>query len=94
MTTQILKNVVVIIDPIAKSGRPRAISSTSYRETRGNFVQSFPLANEHTERWPNGRSNHYWFDMNRDWFLQSQQETREQSCCLFGLATPIVCRRS
>ena len=28
--------------------------------------------------WPGGRFNHYYFDMNRDWFLQSQQETRHR----------------
>ena len=28
------------------------------------------------EPWPGGRSNHYLFDMNRDWFAQSQLETR------------------
>ena len=76
-TTQILDNVVVIIDPLQNpDGRERFINV--FRETRGKFVQSFPLANEHTERWPNGRTNHYWFDMNRDWFLQSQQETRNK----------------
>jgi len=39
-------------------------------------MQSNPMANEHTERWPSGRSNHYWFDMNRDWFRHSQKEVR------------------
>ena len=35
-----------------------------------------PFAAEHDEPWPGGRSNHYLFDMNRDWFAQSQPETR------------------
>ena len=33
-------------------------------------------AAEHDEPWPGGRANHYLFDMNRDWFAQSQPETR------------------
>ena len=33
-------------------------------------------AAEHDEPWPGGRSNHYLFDMNRDWFAQTQPETR------------------
>ena len=35
-----------------------------------------PLAAERNEPWPGGRTNHYLFDMNRDWFVQSQHETR------------------
>lgn len=26
-----------------------------------------PLDREHNEMWPGGRTNHYWFDLNRDW---------------------------
>ncbi|HKK91902.1 MAG TPA: M14 family zinc carboxypeptidase, partial [Longimicrobiales bacterium] len=26
-----------------------------------------PLDREHNEVWPGGRTNHYWFDLNRDW---------------------------
>ncbi|KAJ3052505.1 hypothetical protein HK102_011869, partial [Quaeritorhiza haematococci] len=29
-------------------------------------------------RWATGRHNHYLFDMNRDWFLQTQSETRDK----------------
>jgi hypothetical protein len=35
-----------------------------------------PLAAERNEPWPGGRSNHYLFDMNRDWFAATQPETR------------------
>jgi hypothetical protein len=28
------------------------------------------------EAWPGGRTNHYWFDLNRDWVLVQQPETR------------------
>ncbi len=74
-TVKLMNDLVVIIDPLQNpDGRDRFVNV--FRETRGRFIQSHPLANEHTERWPNGRSNHYWFDMNRDWFLQSQQEVQ------------------
>ncbi|MEM9826303.1 MAG: M14 family zinc carboxypeptidase [Planctomycetota bacterium] len=70
-----LEKVVVVIDPLQNpDGRDRFVNV--YRETRGVFPQSHATANEHTERWPNGRTNHYWFDMNRDWFRQSQIETQ------------------
>ena len=42
----------------------------------GTFPDAEPLAAEHQERWPGGRFNHYLFDMNRDWFLQSQRESQ------------------
>ncbi|MDR1336401.1 MAG: hypothetical protein LBK22_06200, partial [Tannerella sp.] len=31
------------------------------------FINDSPLDREHTEGWPRGRGNHYWFDLNRDW---------------------------
>ncbi|HMO14459.1 MAG TPA: M14 family metallopeptidase [Pirellulaceae bacterium] len=74
-THELLKNIVVIIDPLQNpDGRERFVNV--FRETRGRFIQTDPIANEHTERWPGGRTNHYWIDMNRDWFLQSQREVR------------------
>ena len=74
-TKKLLRNLVVIIDPLQNpDGRDRFVNV--FRETRGLFNQSNPYSNEHTERWPSGRSNHYWFDMNRDWFRHSQQEVR------------------
>jgi hypothetical protein len=76
-TRQALEKLVVIIDPMENpDGRERFINV--HRETRGAFPQSEPLANEHTERWPGGRFNHYLFDMNRDWFLQSQVESQSR----------------
>ncbi len=74
-TKSMLENLVVIIDPLQNpDGRDRFVNV--FRESRGRFYQSNPSANEHTERWPRGRSNHYWFDMNRDWFRHSQQEVK------------------
>lgn len=34
---------------------------------KGNPLVADPLDREHNEGWPNGRTNHYWFDLNRDW---------------------------
>jgi hypothetical protein len=33
------------------------------------------IAAERNEPWPGGRTNHYLFDMNRDWFAMTQPET-------------------
>jgi hypothetical protein len=89
-TKQILKKLVVIIDPLQNpDGRDRFINF--FREARGLFSQSYPLANEHTERFPPGRSNHYWIDMNRDWFLQTQRETRAKIAAYLQWHPQIFC---
>lgn len=77
-TRRLLDDVVVLIDPLQNpDGHERFVNV--YRETRGAFPDPEPLAAEHTERWPGGRYNHYLFDMNRDWFLQSQCESRART---------------
>ena len=74
-THDLLQNVLLIIDPLQNpDGHERFVNV--YRETRGTFPDAEPLAAEHQERWPGGRFNHYLFDLNRDWFLQSQRESQ------------------
>ncbi len=44
-----------------------------------NRAQPFvsdPVDREHNEVWPGGRTNHYWFDMNRDWLPLVHAESR------------------
>ncbi|MCU0980397.1 MAG: M14 family metallopeptidase [Pirellulaceae bacterium] len=74
-TRKLLDDALVLIDPLQNpDGHERFVNV--YRETRGAYPDAQPLATEHTERWPSGRFNHYLFDMNRDWFLQSQRESQ------------------
>ncbi len=35
-----------------------------------------PFDREHNEAWPGGRTNHYWFDLNRDWLPLEHPESR------------------
>ncbi len=35
-----------------------------------------PLDREHNEVWPGGRTNHYWFDLNRDWLPLQNPSSR------------------
>jgi hypothetical protein len=73
--TAILGNAIVLIDPLQNpDGRARFLAQNSLG--RAAEADPEPLAAEHDEPWPGGRSNHYLFDMNRDWFAQSQPETR------------------
>ena len=71
----ILQNALVLIDPLQNpDGRSRFITDTLLG--RAAAPDAEPAAAEHDEPWPGGRSNHYLFDMNRDWFAQTQPETR------------------
>jgi hypothetical protein len=74
-TQQILDNCVVVIDPSENpDGRSRWITQlTAWNSvTPSHDIQSM----SHTGMWPYGRTNHYLFDLNRDWFAQVHPETR------------------
>ena len=55
-------------------GRERFIHY--FYTTSGKRPNADPNAAEHNEVWPSGRTNHHLFDMNRDWTVLSQIETR------------------
>lgn len=72
---QILANSVVVIDPVQNpDGRARFVHH--YQQNLGLKPSVHQLSAEHREAWPGGRTNHYLFDMNRDWFASTQPETR------------------
>lgn len=71
----IFRDALVLIDPMQNpDGRARFIASN--QQGRAASADPAPYSAEHDEPWPGGRTNHYLFDMNRDWFAQSQPETR------------------
>ena len=71
---KILNNTIVFIDPLQNpDGRTRFTSR--YYATVGMQHSDDRLSAEHNEPWPSGRSNHYLFDMNRDWLAITQPET-------------------
>jgi hypothetical protein len=70
-----LSKVLVVIDPLQNpDGRNRFVHS--YEVSEGLEPDANPLAAEHSEPWPGGRTNHYYFDMNRDWVAITQPETK------------------
>ncbi len=72
-----LENTLVVIDPcINPDGRDRY--ANGYNQTVGFRPNPNPDAREHREAWPGGRTNHYHFDLNRDWAWQSQQESQQR----------------
>ncbi|ALW87387.1 zinc carboxypeptidase [Hymenobacter sedentarius] len=72
-----LKNTVVIVDPcVNPDGRDRY--GNWYNRVRNQSPNANPDSWEHHEPWPGGRFNHYYFDLNRDWAWQTQQETKQR----------------
>ena len=72
-----LDNTVVVIDPmINPDGRDRYVNW--YNMMVGTSADAAPGAVEHDEPWPGGRTNHYYFDLNRDWSWQTQVETLQR----------------
>ncbi|NDB30490.1 peptidase, partial [archaeon] len=71
----LLDNMIIIIDPIMNpDGRARFVKSLEqYRGTAPNYDDQSLL---HTGDWPYGRTNHYYFDLNRDWLYLTQPETQ------------------
>ncbi len=75
-TEQILDRCVVLIDPVQNpDGHERHVQDV-HRMRTAFGVPPDPAAMAHWGTWPGPRTNHYYFDMNRDWFTQSQPETR------------------
>lgn len=76
-TLQWLNESVIFIDPVQNpDGRDRAASW--HNAYHSNPAVGDPLDKEHVEGWPNGRTNHYFTDLNRDWLNLVHVESRNR----------------
>ena len=80
-TLEVLENVVVLIDPMLNPDGRDAFA-------RLNHENIGRVPNAYGDDWANDftpwqalkfRTGHYYFDNNRDWFAQTQPETRERT---------------
>ncbi len=71
----LLKNVVILFDP---SLNPDGLQRFAYwaNSNKSINLNSDPYDREYDEVWPGGRTNHYWFDLNRDWLSAQLPTTR------------------
>lgn len=70
-----LQNSVIFIDPnINPDGRDRHTQWAN--QYKSNQLVSDNYDAEHNEAWPRGRTNHFWFDLNRDWLLAVNPESK------------------
>ncbi len=75
-TQAALDSVVVLIDPNENpDGRERHTHDLE-RTMSAQGVSSEPGAMNNSGSWPGPRTSHYYFDLNRDWFIQSHPESQ------------------
>ena len=73
----LLDRMVVLLDPALN---PDGLGRFAHWANmyRGTHPVADPNDREHVEAWPGGRTNHYWFDLNRDWLLLVHPESRNR----------------
>ena len=70
-----LENIIILLDPsLNPDGFNRHASWINMHKS------VVPMKDDNSrgfnETWPGGRTNHYWFDLNRDWILLQHPESR------------------
>lgn len=71
----LLNNVVILLDPSFNPDGLNRFASWVNMHKSDNLVTD-PNSREYNEIWPRGRTNHYWFDLNRDWLPVQMPESR------------------
>jgi len=72
---EILDNTVILFDPSYNpDGLQRFASWVNVHKNQNLTVDNNDR--EYNEAWPRGRTNHYWFDMNRDWLVSQLPESQ------------------
>ncbi|CAM1368135.1 Zinc carboxypeptidase [Tenacibaculum soleae] len=63
---ELLESTIILFDP---SLNPDGLQRFAYwaNTNKASNINPDPNDREYHEVWPGGRTNHYWFDMNRDW---------------------------
>lgn len=72
---KLLNDVVILFDP---AYNPDGLQRFSYwaNSNKSKNINPDPNDREFDEVWPGGRTNHYWFDMNRDWLPAQLPESQ------------------
>ncbi|WP_323028229.1 M14 family metallopeptidase [Gelidibacter japonicus] len=70
-----LDKMIVLFDP---SFNPDGLQRFAFwaNSNKSKNLNPDPNDREYNEVWPRGRTNHYWFDMNRDWLPVQLPESR------------------
>ncbi len=73
--TRTLQEAVVLLDPCFNPDGFQRFS-TWVNMHKNEHLTADPQDREYHESWPGGRTNHYWFDLNRDWLLVQHPESQ------------------
>ncbi|MEQ8925880.1 MAG: M14 family metallopeptidase, partial [Fulvivirga sp.] len=72
---EILNETIILLDPsFNPDGLNRFASYVNANKSTNLFDD--PNNRELNEPWPSGRTNHYWFDLNRDWLVTQLPESQ------------------
>ena len=72
---ELLENTIILFDPSFNPDGLQRFSQWANTHKAQNIVAD-PNDREYNEVWPRGRTNHYWFDMNRDWLPVQLNESK------------------
>ncbi|HNR42287.1 MAG TPA: M14 family zinc carboxypeptidase [Bacteroidales bacterium] len=72
-----LRSCIIIIDP-CQNPDGHELYVNRYRSSQNLHPNADGNSWEHNQGWPGARTNHYFFDLNRDWAWQTQVETVER----------------
>lgn len=71
----ILQNAIILLDPAFNpDGLQRFAGWVNMHKSKN--INPDPNDREYSEAWPGARTNHYWFDMNRDWLPSQLPESK------------------
>lgn len=73
-----LNESIIFIDPVRNPDGQERFASWINSNVSFNRNNSSQYDREHTEGWPRGRGNHYWFDLNRDWLNIVHPESKSR----------------
>jgi len=72
---RLLDNTIILVDPcLNPDGFVRHSTWANMHQSVTDVTS--PDSRQFREVWPGGRTNHYWFDLNRDWLLLVHPESR------------------
>ena len=72
---ELLNNTIILFDPSYNpDGLNRFASWVNTHKSQNLSTDNSDR--EYNEAWPGGRTNHYWFDMNRDWLVSQLPESQ------------------
>ncbi|KAA3613688.1 MAG: zinc carboxypeptidase [Calditrichaeota bacterium] len=74
---QLLRENIILLEPcLNPDGLSRFAHWVNMHRSKNPVADKY--SREHREGWPRGRTNHYWFDLNRDWLPVQQPESKNR----------------